>query len=73
MFSRKQYVHIVATHQVRVYSAGTASTEPGTGTGLREIDISCQRSSVPSKLLKDSPKMVVSCFLVFKQERVLPS
>ena len=71
MFSCKQYGDIIAarvSHQVLYISAGTASTEPGTGpttgTGLREIDVRRQRSSVPSKSLKDGPKMAV-----FKQER----
>ena len=37
--------------------------EPGTGTGLREIDVRHQRSSVPGKLLKelDGPKTALSC------------
>ena len=51
-------------------SAGTASHEPGTGTGLREIDVRRQRGSVPSKSLKDGPNTAVSCWC--SRKNVLP-
>ena len=49
VFSCKQYGDYTWESCCTVHSAGTASTEPGNGTGLREIDVHCQRSSVPSK------------------------
>ena len=49
-------------------STGTASIEPGTSTELREIDIRHQRSSVPSKSLKDGPKTAVSCLCLSKNK-----
>ena len=53
VFSCKRYVDIVtasASHQVgtrtRAYTVYNIALEPGTGTGLREIDVHRQRSSV---------------------------
>ena len=70
VFSCKLYVDIVAarsSHSTRtVYNI---AMEPGTGTGLREIDIRGQRSCVPGKSLKDGPKTAVSCWCSSKNER----
>ena len=70
VFSCKQYVDIVAarsSHSTRtVYNI---ALEPGTGIGLREIDVRSQRSSVPGKSLKDGPKTAVSCWCSSKNER----
>ena len=50
-------------------SAETASTEPGTGTALREVDVCRQRSSVRGKSRSQND----SVLFVFKQEQALPS
>ena len=70
VFSCKQYVDIVAarsSHSMR--TVHNIALEPGTGTGLREIDVRGERSSVPGKSLKDGPKMAVSCWCSSKNER----
>ena len=64
VFSCKQYVDMVARACVCIIAL-----EPGTGTGLREIDVRRQRSSVPGKLLKDGPRTAVSCWCSSKNER----
>ena len=74
VFSCKQDVDIVAvrsSHSTRtVYN--NIALEPGTtGTGLREINVRGQRSSMPGKSHKarDGPKMAVSCWCSSKNER----
>ena len=73
VFSCKQYVDVVAarsSHSTRtVYNI---ALEPGTGTGLREIDVRGQRSSVPPYIFNGASLQlwndcvyVLSCFLVF--------
>ena len=71
----KQHVDIVAARSSHsTHTVYNIALEPGTGTGLREIDVHGQRSSVPGKSLKDGPKTAVSCWCSSKNERcqVLP-
>ena len=72
VFSCKQDIDIVAARSSHsTHTVYNIALEPGTGTGLREIYVRGQRSSVPGKLLKasDGPKMAVSCWCSSKNER----